>query len=90
MSCHGVMRLVSSNGYIYYVHGLEVRFTRRFGILGLPRCREVGLPNVYELSRCREVGFIQRLYIISTAVRSDLPDGLGWVHEMVHCWFLCK
>ena len=28
------------------------------------------------LPRCREVGFIQRLYIISTAVRSGLPDGL--------------
>ena len=26
--------------------------------------------------RCREVGFIQRLLIISTAVRSGLPDGL--------------
>ena len=25
--------------------------------------------------RCREVGFIQRSYIISTAVRSGLPDG---------------
>ena len=32
------------------------------------------------LSQCREVGFIQRLYIISTAVRSGLPDGLlYWV-----------
>ena len=32
------------------------------------------------LSRCREVGFIQRLYIISTAVMSGLPDGLlYWV-----------
>ena len=28
------------------------------------------------LPRCREVGFIQRLYIISTAVRSGLSDGL--------------
>ena len=28
------------------------------------------------LQRCREVGFIQRLYIISTAVRLGLPDGL--------------
>ena len=45
MSCHGVVRLVSSNSYIYYFHGREVRFTRRFGILGLPRCREVGLPD---------------------------------------------
>ena len=43
--CHGVVRLVSSNGCA----------------LGLPRCREVG--------------FIQRSYIISTAVRSGLPDG---------------
>ena len=25
--------------------------------------------------RCREVGFIQQSYIISTAVRSSLPDG---------------
>ena len=30
--------------------------------------------------RCHEVGFIQRLYIISTAMRSGLPDGLlYWV-----------
>ena len=28
------------------------------------------------LPRCREVGFIQRLYIISTAVRSGLTEGL--------------
>ena len=28
------------------------------------------------LPRCREVGFIQWLYIISTAVRSGLTDGL--------------
>ena len=28
------------------------------------------------MPRFREVGFIQRLYIISTAVRSGLPDGL--------------
>ena len=28
------------------------------------------------LPRCREVCFIQHLYIISTAVRSGLPDGL--------------
>ena len=61
---HGVVRLVSSNGYIYYFHGREVGFTRRF-TLGLPRCREVG--------------FIQRLYIISTAVRSGLPEGLHWL-----------
>ena len=45
MSCHGVVRLVSCNGYIYYFHGREVGFTGRFGILGLPRCREVGLPD---------------------------------------------
>ena len=33
-------------------------------------------PNSYILlSRCREVGFIQRSYIISTAVRSGLPNG---------------
>ena len=43
--CHGVVRLVSSNGCA----------------LGLPRCHEVG--------------FIQRSYIISTAMRSGLPDG---------------
>ena len=42
--CHGVVRLVSPNGYILF-------------------------------PRCREVGFIQRLYIIFTAVRSGLPDG---------------
>ena len=30
-------------------------------------------PTVYELPRCREVDFIQRLYIISTAVTSGLP-----------------
>ena len=35
------------------------------------------------LSRCREVGFIQRLYIISTAVRSGLPDGLLVFHGVV-------
>ena len=45
---------------IYYFHDREVGFTRRF----------ISLP------RCREVGFIQQLYIISTAVRSGLPDGL--------------
>ena len=27
------------------------------------------------MPRCREVGFIQRLYIISTTVRSGLPVG---------------
>ena len=42
--CHGVVRLVSPNGYILF-------------------------------PRCREVGFIQRLYIISTTMRSGLPDG---------------
>ena len=36
------------------------------------------------LPRCREVGFIQRLYIISTVVRSGLPDGLlHWVCHAV-------
>ena len=45
---------------IYYFHGREVGFTRRF----------ISLP------RCREVGFIQRLYIISMTVRSGLPDSL--------------
>ena len=43
---HGVVRLVSSNGYVLF-------------------------------PRCREVGFIQRSYIISTAVRLGLPDGLS-------------
>ena len=34
------------------------------------------LPNGYILfPRCREVGFIQRSYIISTTVRSGLPNG---------------
>ena len=47
---------------IYYFHDREVEFPRQFSILRLPRCREVG--------------YIQRLYIISTAVRSGLPDGL--------------
>ena len=52
---------------IYYFHGREVGFTRRF----------ISLP------RCREVGFIQRLSIISTAVRSVLPDGLLVCHDVV-------
>ena len=42
--CHGVVRLVSPNGYILFPRYLEV-------------------------------GFIQQSYIISTAVRSGLPDG---------------
>ena len=46
---------------MYYFHGREVGFTRRF---------TQGLPQYHE------VGFIQRLHIISTAVRSGLPDGL--------------
>ena len=51
---------------IYYFHGREVGFTRRFSIL--------------RLSGCREVGYIQRSYIISTVARSGLPDGLVfWV-----------
>ena len=69
------MRLVTSNGYIYYFHGREVGFTRRFGILGLLRCREVGFTRrfgILSLPRCREVEFIQRSYINSTAVRSGL------------------
>ena len=73
--CHGVVRLVSSNGCA----------------LGLPRCREIGFTQrLYDIStvvrlvspngyiffpRCREVGFIQQAYIISTAVWSSLPDG---------------
>ena len=42
-----------------------------------PRCREVGFTQrLYILfPHCREVGFIQRSDIISTAVRSGLPDG---------------
>ena len=35
------------------------------------------------LPRCREVGFIQQLYIISTAMRSGLPDGLLVCHSVV-------
>ena len=47
----------------------EVRFSI-YIILGFPRCPEVG--------------FIQRLYIISTAVRSGLSDGLlYWVRHSV-------
>ena len=42
--CHGIVRLVSPNGYKLF-------------------------------PRCREVGFIQRLYIIFTTMRSGLPDG---------------
>ena len=73
--CHGVVRLVSSNGCA----------------LGLPRCREIGFTQrLYDIStvvrlvspngyiffpRCREVGFIQQAYIISTAVWSSLPNG---------------
>ena len=54
-----------SNGHILF-HDCEVGFTRRFSIL--------------RLQRCREVGYIQRLYINSSAVSSGLPDGLGfWV-----------
>ena len=52
---------------IYYFHGREVGFTRRF----------ISLPE------CSEVGFIQRLYIISTAVRSVLPNGLLGCHGVV-------
>ena len=40
--CHGVVRLVYPT-IIYYFHDREVGFTRRFSILRLPRCREVGL-----------------------------------------------
>ena len=47
--CHGVVRLVLSNAHILF-HDREVGFTRRFSILRLPRCREVG--------------YIQRLYIL--------------------------
>ena len=35
--CHGVMRLVSSNGYIYYFHDREVGFTDGSSLLLLPR-----------------------------------------------------
>ena len=37
------------------------------GLIQYPYYSAMGLP------RCREVGFIQRLYIISTAVRSVYP-----------------
>ena len=71
LGCHGVVRFPT---VIYYFHGREIGFTRRF----------------ISLSRCCEIGSIQRLYIISTAVRSGLPDDLGWVHGTIHCWFLSK
>ena len=54
---------------MYYFHGREVGITRRFIMLDLPRCREVG--------------FIKRLYIISTVVRLGLPDGLLVYHGVV-------
>ena len=47
--CHGVVRLVTSNGYIYYFHDHEVGFTRRFITLVLSWCREVGSSNSYIL-----------------------------------------
>ena len=71
MSCHGVVRLVSSNGYIYYFHGLEVGFTRRFGILGFATVTRGWFhPTVICYLHGREVGF---------------TDGLGWIHGMVRC-----
>ena len=64
--CHGVMRLVSSNGYMF--------------TLGLPRCREVGfIQRLYIISTVVRSVLLEGLlllYIISTAVRSDLPDGV--------------
>ena len=35
--CQGVVRLVSSNGYIYYFHDHEVGFTDGSSLLLLPR-----------------------------------------------------
>ena len=90
MSCHGVVRLDSSNGYIYYFHGCEGGLPDGLVFWVCHGAVRLVYPTVYELQWCREVGFIQRLYIISTAVRLGLPDGLGWVHGMVHCYFLCK
>ena len=57
---------------IYYVHDREVGSTRRF----------------ISLSGCREVGFIQRLYIISTVVRSGLPTVYYYYcyHGSFRCW----
>ena len=46
--CHGIVTLVYPT-VIYYFHDREVGFTRRFSILRLPRCREVGLSNGYIL-----------------------------------------
>ena len=52
---------------IFYFHDRDVGITRRF----------ISLP------RCREVGYIQRLYIISTAVMSRLPKGVLVCHGVV-------
>ena len=52
--CHGVVRLVSSNDYIYYFHGREGGFTRQFIIIIITttlfnvESREVGYPTVYD------------------------------------------
>ena len=45
---------------------VDVPYSTR-GLIQYPYYSEMGLP------RCREVGFIQRLYIISTTVRSVYP-----------------
>ena len=58
---------MSKKTVIYYFHGHDVGITRRF----------ISLP------RCREVGSIQRLYIISMAVMSGLPEGLLVCHGVV-------
>ena len=64
MSCHGVVRLVSSNGYIYYFHGREVGLLDDLVFWVCHSAVRSVYPTVYELPRCREVGFIQRLYIL--------------------------
>ena len=56
---------------IHYFHDREVGFTRWFSILRFPRCHEVG--------------YIQRLYIIFTAVRS-VYDGY-MVQYMMSIWY---
>ena len=58
---------MSKKTVIYYFLGHDVVITRRF----------------ISLSRCREVGYIQRLYIISTAVMSGLPESLLVCHGVV-------
>ena len=62
--CHSVVRLVLSNGHIYYFHDREVGFTRRFSILRLPQCRGWLHPTVIYYFHGREVGFTRRFGIL--------------------------